>query len=55
MTPHVDAVTNMAAAMRMEARRPHRSASQPQTKGPITVPVIPDRAYSATGHPAAWG
>src|SRR3954469_10811719 len=55
MAPQVEVAMNMTAAMRIDARRPIRSASHPQMNEPMTVPLMPDRGYRAMGSPAAWG
>ncbi len=48
MAPQIAVPTNMIAASRMEARRPKMSASTPQTREPVTVPVRATKGSMAT-------
>jgi len=48
MAPHMEVPINMTEESNMEARRPYKSASAPQTNEPVTVPASAANGSQAT-------
>ncbi len=48
IAPQIEVPTNITAESRIDARRPYRSASQPQSTEPTTVPQSAENGNQAT-------